>query len=65
MRNEVVKYNEVFGKNKGKSNKLLNENEWIQSSALVELNVFNMNTYLLFRLIFMYKNRSKNFNLVT
>ncbi|XP_060873754.1 interaptin-like [Metopolophium dirhodum] len=38
MRNEVVKYNEVFGKNKGKSTKLLNENEWIQSSALVELN---------------------------
>ncbi|KAL4090962.1 hypothetical protein QTP88_025714 [Uroleucon formosanum] len=38
MRNEVVKYNEVFGKNKGKSSKLLNENEWIQSSALVELN---------------------------
>jgi len=42
MRNEAVKYNEVFEKNKGKSSKLLNENEWIQSSALVELNVFNM-----------------------
>lgn len=39
MRNEVVKYNEDFCKNKGKSSKLLNENEWIQSSALVELKV--------------------------
>ncbi|XP_025205735.1 LOW QUALITY PROTEIN: early endosome antigen 1-like [Melanaphis sacchari] len=37
MRNKIVIYNEVFGKNKGESNKLLNENEWIQSSALVEL----------------------------
>ncbi|CAH1737113.1 unnamed protein product [Aphis gossypii] len=37
MRNKVVIYNEVFGKNKGKSSQLLNENEWIQSSALVEL----------------------------
>lgn len=39
MRNKVVIYNEVFGKNKGKSSQLLNENEWIQSSALVELKV--------------------------
>jgi len=39
MRNEVVKYNEDFCKNKGKSSKLLNENEWVQSSALVELKV--------------------------
>jgi len=39
LRNEVVKYNEDFCKNKGKSSKLLNENEWIQSSALVELKV--------------------------
>lgn len=39
MRNNVVMYYEVFGKNKGKSSKLLNENEWIQSSALVELKV--------------------------
>jgi len=39
MRNEVVKYTEDFCKNKGESNKLLNENEWIQSLALVELKV--------------------------
>ncbi|XP_060851664.1 coiled-coil domain-containing protein 40-like [Rhopalosiphum padi] len=37
MRNKIVVYNEVFGKNKGKSSQLLNENEWIQNSALVEL----------------------------
>jgi len=39
MRNKIVVYNEVFGKNKGKSSQLLNENEWIQNSALVELKV--------------------------
>lgn len=49
MRNKVVIYNEVFGKNKGKSSQLLNENEWIQSSALVELKV----------LLPLYKNQNK------
>jgi len=39
MRNEAVKYNEIFRKNKGKSSKLLNENEWIQCSYLAELKV--------------------------
>ncbi|XP_022161075.1 kinetochore protein SLK19-like [Myzus persicae] len=37
MRNTIVKLNERFSQNKGKSNMLLNENEWIQCSYLAEL----------------------------
>lgn len=43
MRNTILKLNEQFSQNKGKSNMLLNENEWIQCSYLAELKV-NMNT---------------------
>jgi len=39
MRNTIVKLNERFSQNKGKSNMLLNENEWIQCSYLAELKV--------------------------
>jgi len=39
MRNTILKLNEQFSKNKGKSNMLLNENEWIQCSYLAELKV--------------------------
>lgn len=42
MRNTIVKLNERFSQNKGKSNMLLNENEWIQCSYLAELKV-NLN----------------------
>ncbi|KAE9542832.1 hypothetical protein AGLY_002743 [Aphis glycines] len=37
MRNTILKLNEQFSQNKGKSNMLLNENEWIQCSYLAEL----------------------------
>lgn len=43
MRNTILKLNEQFSQNKGKSNMLLNENEWIQCSYLAELKV-NVNT---------------------
>lgn len=39
MRNIILKLNENFSQNKGKSSQLLNENEWIQCSYLVELKV--------------------------
>jgi len=39
MRNTILKLNEQFSQNKGKSSMLLNENEWIQSSYLAELKV--------------------------
>ncbi|XP_026805557.1 uncharacterized protein LOC113548720 [Rhopalosiphum maidis] len=43
MRNTMLKLNEQFSQNKGKSSMLLNENEWIQCSYLAELKV-NVNT---------------------
>lgn len=43
MRNTILKLNEHFSLNKGKSSQLLNENEWIQCSYITELKV-NMNT---------------------
>lgn len=39
MRNTILKLNEHFSQNKGKSSQLLNENEWIQCSYLAELKV--------------------------
>jgi len=39
MRNTILKLNENFSQNKGKSSMLLNENEWIQCSYLAELKV--------------------------
>lgn len=39
MRNMISKLNENFSQNKGKSNQLLNENEWLQCSYLIELKV--------------------------
>lgn len=39
MRNTILKLNEHFSHNKGKSSMLLNENEWIQCSYLAELKV--------------------------
>jgi len=44
MRNTISKLNDNFSQNKGKSNQLLNENEWIQSSYIAELKV-NMNNF--------------------
>ncbi|VVC28629.1 Hypothetical protein CINCED_3A025872 [Cinara cedri] len=37
MRNTILKLNENCSNNKGKSNQMLNENEWIQYSYLAEL----------------------------
>lgn len=37
--NLIMKLNDNFSQNKGKSNQLLNENEWIQCSYLAELKV--------------------------
>lgn len=51
MRNTILKLNENFSQNKGKSSMLLNENEWIQCSYLAELKV-NVN----FRIINVYSN---------
>lgn len=39
MRSTIMKLNENFSKNKGKSSQLLNENEWLHSSYLAELKV--------------------------
>jgi hypothetical protein len=39
MRSTILKLNENFSKNKGKSNQLLNENDWLHSSYLAELKV--------------------------
>lgn len=39
MRNTILKLNDIFSQNKGKSNQLLNENEWIQCSYVTELKV--------------------------
>lgn len=39
MRNTILKLNDVFSQNKGKSSQLLNENEWIQCSYVAELKV--------------------------
>lgn len=39
MRNTISKLNENFSQNKGKCNQLLNENEWIHCSYLIELKV--------------------------
>lgn len=39
MRNTILKLNDVFNQNKGKSSQLLNENEWIQCSYVAELKV--------------------------
>lgn len=40
MRNTILKLNENFNQNKGKSSQLLNENEWMQCSYLAELKVY-------------------------
>lgn len=40
MRNTILKLNELFNQNKGKSSQLLNENEWMQGSYLAELKVY-------------------------
>lgn len=46
MRNTILKLNDVFSQNKGKSSQLLNENEWIQCSYVAELKVnINKNKY--------------------
>lgn len=39
MRNTILKLNEYFNQNKGKSSQLLNENEWMEYSYLAELKV--------------------------
>jgi len=39
MRNTILKLNDNFSQNKGKSTQLLNENEWIQCSYIAELKV--------------------------
>lgn len=48
MRNTILKLNEHFNRNKGTSNQLLNENEWIQCYYLTELKVYfkTLYTYL-------------------
>lgn len=43
IRNIILKLNENFSQNKGKSCQLLNENEWMQCSYFAELKV-NVNT---------------------
>lgn len=43
IRNTILKLNENFSQNKGKSCQLLNENEWMQCSYFSELKV-NVNT---------------------
>lgn len=43
MRNTILKLNDNFNQNKGKSSQLLSENEWIQCSYFTELKV-NENT---------------------
>lgn len=39
MRSTILKLNDNFSKNKGKSSQLLNENEWLHCSYLFELKV--------------------------
>lgn len=45
MMTTVLKLNENFSQNKGKSSQLLNENEWMQCSYVAKLKV-NTSSYL-------------------
>lgn len=45
MRSIILKLNENFSKKKGKSNQLMNENEWLRCFYSAELKV-HINTYI-------------------
>jgi len=49
IRNTISKLNDNFSQNVGKSNQLLNENEWMQCSYFAELkvNIFSMSIKLI------------------